>query len=167
MPDHVYDVPTAAPIKPEFEKAAHLIGQIEASGIAEALRRIPRPEPEYGYLPAGWTIDCLEHDEPLTYGVDGIKIGMVRKGTCLLYEIADVRGWRLVVSPDGSYRGYAHIRWLYEVPKRTPMQPAYQGGVALIRRLASGSMPREGLDEMRQAFAKNAPTPLPGLGEEE
>jgi hypothetical protein len=170
MPDHVYNVPIASPNKPEFERAATLIGQIEASGVAEALRRSPRPEPEYGYLPAGWTIDCLEQDEPLSYGVYGIKIGTVRKGTCLLYEIADVQGWRLVVSPDGSYWGYAHIPWLYEVPKRNPMKPEFSGGVTFIRRWENGWRPpggQEGLDEVKEAFAKNAPTPLRGLGEEQ
>lgn len=144
MPDDVRNVPIAAPVKPEFEKAATLIGQIEASGVAEVLRRSPRPDPEYGYLPAGWTVDCLDQDAPLAYGVYGTKIGTIPKGTCLLYEIADVGGWRLVVTLDGGYRGCAHIPLLYEVPKRTPMRPEYRGAVALIHRLADGRASADG-----------------------
>jgi hypothetical protein len=152
-------------IRPEFEKAASLIAEIEASGIAEDLRRkITQPEPlEDVNLPAGWTAGCLIHDEPLTYGVYGIKIGTVRKGTCLLYEITSMEGWRLVISPDGSYRGYAHFEPLYGATKRTRMRPDYRGAVNLIHRLENG-LGSEGLEEMRQAFIQNAPTPVGGEG---
>jgi len=166
MPEDVHNAPIA--VEPAWEKAARLIAEIESSGLADALRNGPKPEPpKDGYLPAGWTSGCLDQDKSLAYGVYGIEFGTVPKGTCLLYEIRDVEGWRLVVSPDGSYRGYAHLPMLYEVPKRTPMQPEYRGGVDLIHRLADGRAPSEGLDEMRQALAKNMPTPSPDGGEEQ
>ena len=143
LPKNVPTSPIA--IVPEFEKAARLIGQIESSGIADALRTLipQRQEPKYGYLPAGWTAGCLAQDAPLTYGMYGIKIGTVRKGTCLLYEIADVQGWRLVISLNGTYRGYAHIPQVYDVPKRTPMLPEYAGAVAVLHRLEYGFVNQE------------------------
>ena len=166
MPEDVSNAPIA--VEPAWEKAAALIAEIEASGIADALRNSPKPKPpKDGYLPAGWTSGCLDQDKSLAYGVYGIELGTVPKGTCLLYEIRDVEGWRLVVAPDGSYRGYAHLPVLYEVPKRTPMQPEYRRGVALIHRLEDGRAPSPGLDETRQALAKNMPTPSPDHGEEQ
>src|SRR5438132_4365578 len=134
MPEDVSNAPIA--VEPAWEKAAALIAEIEASGIADALRNGPKPAtPKDGFLPAGWTSGCLDQDASLAYGVYGVKFGTVPKGTCLLYEIRDVEGWRSVVASDGSYRGSARIPILYEVPKRTPMQPEYRGGVDLIHRL--------------------------------
>jgi len=153
------------PITPEFENAARVISGIEAFGITQALYIYNRQEPEEAYLPAGWSMGDLAQDEPLTDRINGARIGMIQKGTRLLYQVVNVGDWRLVASADGSFYGYMCIRSSYGVPERTPMRPECRGGVALIHRLQNGSgSPGEG--EMRQALAENAPTPLPEGGEE-
>ena len=150
------------PITPEFEKAGLLIGQIEAFGITKALHIYNRQEPEEAYLPAGWSMGDVAQDQPLADNVNGARIGTIRKGTRLLWQIANVGDWRLVVAADGSFYGYMCIRMcirsVYGVPGRTPMRPECRGGVAFIHRLQSGYSPR--------AFA-NVQTPSPYGGEEQ
>jgi len=150
--------PSPVPITPKFEKAARVIGQLEAFGITKALHIYSRQELEEAYLPAGWSMGDLCQDQPLADSVNGARIGTIRKGTRLLIQIANVGDWRLVVAADGSFYGYMCIRSLYGVPRRTPMRPECRGGVAFIHRLQSGPSPR--------AFA-NAQPPSPHDGEEQ
>ncbi|MFY9558763.1 MAG: hypothetical protein WAQ52_00880 [Terriglobales bacterium] len=138
------------PITPEFEKAAGLIGQLEAFGIAKVFSIYNSHELGEAYLPATWSMGCLAQDQPLFDSINGTRIGTIKKGTRLLYQIENLGDWRLVVAADGSFSGYTCIRPLNGVPERTPMRPEYRGGVALIHRLESGYSPR--------AFA-NAQTP--------
>jgi len=154
------------PITPEFEKAAGVIRQIEAFGITNALYMYGRQTPEEAYLPAGWSMGDLAQDQPLTDGVSGARIGTLKQGTRLLFQIANVNDWRLVVSADGSSFGYACIRSSNGMPQRSPMRPECRGGVALIHRLEHGSgSQRPG--EMRQALAENSPAPTTYSGEEQ
>jgi hypothetical protein len=151
------------PITPAFEKAAAVIGNIEAFGVAEALHVYSRQEPEDAYLPGGWSMGDLCQDQPLTDRIDGTRIGTIKRGTRLLYRIANVNDWRLVVSADGSLHGYACIRSLAGAPERTPMRPECRGGVALIHRLQGGPEP----GGTRRAFAENLAAPSPDGGEEQ
>jgi len=153
------------PITPAFENAARVIREIEAFGVTQALYIYNRQEPEEAYLPVGWSMGDLAQDQPLTDGVNGARIGTIKRGTRLLLQTANVNDWRLVVSADGSAFGYACIRPLYVAPGRTPMRPECRRGVALIHRLEQGSG-TEGRGEMRQALAENLPDSLAYGGEE-
>ncbi len=153
------------PITPAFENAARVIRGIEAYGVTQALYIYNRQEPEEAYLPTGWSMGDLAQDQPLTDGVNGSRIGTIKRGTRLLLQTANVNDWRLVVSADGSAFGYACIRPLYVAPGRTPMRPECRRGVALIHRLEQGSG-TEGRGEMRQALAENLADSLAYGGEE-
>lgn len=146
------------PVTPAFKNAAERIRAIEAFGITNALYMYNRQAPEEAYLPAGWSMGDLAQDQPLTNGVNGARIGTIKQGTRLLFQIANVNDWRLVVSADGSSFGYACIRSLRNAPERTPMRPECRAGVALIHRLEHGSGVPEG-DGIRQALAENSSTP--------
>jgi hypothetical protein len=161
------NLPTAPiPITPAFENAAHIISRLQAFGITEALYLYNRQTPEEAYLPAGWSMGDLAQDQPLTDGVNGARVGTLKRGTRLLFRIANVNDWRLVVSSDGSSFGYACIRSSSGMPQRSPMRPECRGGVALIHRLEQGSgIQRPG--GMRQALAENSPAPTTYGGEEQ
>lgn len=130
------------------------------AGFHRSKQRSPRsPEPEEGYLPAGWSMGCLAQDQPLASGINGTRIGTIPKATRLLYQISNAADWRLVVSADGSFWGYMCIRPQFGVPKRTLMRPEYANGVALIHRLENSRIPGEGWGQIRRTFANTTATP--------
>jgi len=157
--------PPSIPVTPAFENAARIIKGIEAFGITNALYMYNRQPPEEAYLPDGWSMGAVAQDQPLADRINGARIGTIKTGTWLLYQIANANDWRLVVSADGSFYGYACIRSLQRVPDRTPMRPECRGGVALIHRLQQAG--GQGRVELRQALAENFPTQLPDEGAEQ
>jgi hypothetical protein len=138
------DLPASpVPIQMGFEKALRLIGELEASGIAAAFRREitqPQRQPtaEQAYLPTGWMFGCLTADGTLTDGLYGPPLRTIPKDTCLILQIANAGGKRMVVAADGSFWGYACLHPAY-VPRENPMRPELETAVAIIHRLENGS----------------------------